>query len=258
MDQFSSVQDGVYVLGKAHVQSTPSLEKCSQCCFWNSSSVGLTDDGPFSSFLRKMSSAFSFCASLLQAIDGVTSVVLRLQAVSQAPQHFTSSTTSATCDVASPLRSVCSGISLGLGMERISESGKKIYRSMSVSEHWGCTTLSLNPTNNVDWKYLKAIIVNLCWWNRTWFTGVHVPWIYLLSRWWRRQLRSRLFCPLSNTWRLSTVVSSLWLLILPRNIPGIFRANWMWGMTAILSHKICRLSALSLFCVFVQHTYQIF
>ena len=130
---------------------------------------------------------------------------------------------------------------LDSGMERISEGGKKIYRSMSVSEHWGCTTLSLNPTNNVDWKYLKAIIVNLCWWNRTWFTGVHVPWIYLLSRWWRRQLRSRLFCPLSNTWRLSTVVSFLWLLILPRNIPGIFRANWMWGMTAILSHKICRL-----------------
>ena len=38
---YSSVQDGIYALGKAHMRSTPSLSL---------SNVRLIDDGPLSSF----------------------------------------------------------------------------------------------------------------------------------------------------------------------------------------------------------------
>ena len=44
-----------------------------------------------SSFQRRSSSASSFYASLLQAIDGVMSLALCPQVVSQAPQHLRSS-----------------------------------------------------------------------------------------------------------------------------------------------------------------------
>ena len=46
----------------------------------------------------RSSSAYSFHASLLQAIDGVMSLALCPQVVSRAPQHFRSSGTQATCD----------------------------------------------------------------------------------------------------------------------------------------------------------------
>ena len=53
----------------------PVSQKFHQRCLWNSASVRLSDDGPLSSFLsscqRRSSSASSFHASLLQAIDGV-------------------------------------------------------------------------------------------------------------------------------------------------------------------------------------------
>ena len=55
--------------------------------------------GPLSSFQGISSSeASSFHASLLQAIDCVIFLALCLQVVSQAPQHFGSSETEATCD----------------------------------------------------------------------------------------------------------------------------------------------------------------
>ena len=48
----------------------------------------LTDDGPLSSFQGRSSSAFSFHASLLQAISGVMSLALCPQVVPQASQHL--------------------------------------------------------------------------------------------------------------------------------------------------------------------------
>ena len=39
--QFSSVQDGIYVLGKAQMRSTPSLGSFPNVAHWNSSNVGL-------------------------------------------------------------------------------------------------------------------------------------------------------------------------------------------------------------------------
>ena len=54
-------------------------------------------DGLVSSFEGRSSSASSFHASLPQAIDGVMSLALCPQVVSQAPQHFRSSEKQATC-----------------------------------------------------------------------------------------------------------------------------------------------------------------
>ena len=112
---FSSVQFKVVSMRSerpAHMRSTPSLRSfpnvaspwydlCGwlgvkqqlsylilspQCCPWNSSNVGLNDDGPFSSSQGRSLSAFSFYDSPLQATDGVMSLALCRQVVCQAPQ----------------------------------------------------------------------------------------------------------------------------------------------------------------------------
>ena len=87
---FSSVQGGIYALGKAYMRSTPS-QKFPQRCLWNGSNVRLIDVGPFSSFQGRLSSTSFFHASLLQAIDGVMSLALCLQVMSEVLQHFRSS-----------------------------------------------------------------------------------------------------------------------------------------------------------------------
>ena len=86
----SSPQDGIYVLGKAHMRSTPSLRRYS--C-----NVRLTDDVPLSFFREGSSNASSFYTSLIHAIDDVMSLALCPQVVSQAPQHFRSSERQNTC-----------------------------------------------------------------------------------------------------------------------------------------------------------------
>ena len=65
-------------------------------CLRNGSNVRLIDDGPVFSPPGRSSSAFSFHASLLQAIDGAISLALCSQVVSRAPQHFRSSETHAS------------------------------------------------------------------------------------------------------------------------------------------------------------------
>ena len=119
--QFSSVQDGIYIcarkkthmrlyvsivqfssrwylytLGKAYIRSTQSLRSSPDVTFGTVPNVHLTDDGSSSSFPGRSPGASSFHASLLQLIDGVLSLVLCPQVVSQAPQHFRSSETQAT------------------------------------------------------------------------------------------------------------------------------------------------------------------
>lgn len=61
-------------------------------------SVLLIDGDLFLSFKGKSLSASSFYTSLLQVLNGVMSVALSLQVVSQAPQHFRSSGAQATFD----------------------------------------------------------------------------------------------------------------------------------------------------------------
>ena len=73
-------------------------------------------DGPLSSFPGRSSNASSFHASLLQAIDGVMSLALCPQVVSQAPQHFTSSEKQATCEGCFASQSISSVVSLQAGM----------------------------------------------------------------------------------------------------------------------------------------------
>ena len=56
------------------------------------------DDGPLLSFQGRSSSYSYVHASLFQATDRVMSLALCPQVVSQAPQHFRSSETQATCE----------------------------------------------------------------------------------------------------------------------------------------------------------------
>ena len=85
---FSSVEDGICVLKTPHYALHLVSQKFPQCCLWNGSSVHLIDDGPFSSFQGRLSSASSFHTSLLRVIDGVMSLVLCPLVVSEASQHL--------------------------------------------------------------------------------------------------------------------------------------------------------------------------
>ena len=89
----SPVQDDMCVLGNAHMRSIPSLSSFPNAAFETSSNVRLTDGDPLSSFQGRSSSASSFHASLLQAIDSEMFLALCPHVVSQAPQHFRSSET---------------------------------------------------------------------------------------------------------------------------------------------------------------------
>ena len=97
----SSVQDGIiYICTQKSpyiMQSNPSLRifLMSPLKQFNNH---LIDDGPLSSFERRYFSASSFHASLLQAIDGVMSLALCPQVVSQAPQYFRSFEKKDTCE----------------------------------------------------------------------------------------------------------------------------------------------------------------
>ena len=90
----SSVQlKMVSMRSKKPIKAPPRLSEVS--CLWNGTTVHQSDwlgNGPLSSFQGRYSfSTFSSHASLLQAIDGVMSLALCPQVVSQASQHFRSS-----------------------------------------------------------------------------------------------------------------------------------------------------------------------
>ena len=96
----------------------PCLSEVPQHCLRNGSSVCLIDDGNLSSFKGSSSSTSFLNAPFLQVINGVMSLALCLQVVSQAPQHFISSKKQATCEGCFAHQSVCSVISLHSGMSR--------------------------------------------------------------------------------------------------------------------------------------------
>ena len=101
------------------MRSTPSLRRFSNVAFETVPVFCLSDDGPLSSSQGRSSSAFSFHASLSQAIDGVISLALFPQVVSQAPQHFKSSEKQATGEGCFARQSICSIISLHSGMSSL-------------------------------------------------------------------------------------------------------------------------------------------
>ena len=92
----------VSMRSKKPICAPPSLsQKFPQCRLWNRSGVRLIDDDPLSSLHGKLSSASSFHASPLQVIEGLMSLALYPQVVSQvsqAPQHFISAEKQATCE----------------------------------------------------------------------------------------------------------------------------------------------------------------
>ena len=85
---------------------------------WKRLTVCLIDDGPHSSFQGRSSSASSFHASLFQAIDGVMSLALCPQVMSQVGQHFRSSEKQITYKGCFSRQSICLVISLHSGMSR--------------------------------------------------------------------------------------------------------------------------------------------
>ena len=110
--QFSSVQDGGYALGKAHMHSIQSLRSFPNVALETVPMlVWLTM--ALSRPLKQDRWAFSLSTPyLLQAIDGVMSLALCPHVVSQAPKHFRSSETQAACDGDFARQSICSVISL--------------------------------------------------------------------------------------------------------------------------------------------------
>ena len=114
---FSSVQlKMVSKRSEKPIYAPSRLRSFPDVVFKNSSNVGLIDDGPLSSFQGRSSSASSFHVSLLQVIDIVMNLALCPQVVSQAPQHFRSPETQATCDGWFASQSICFVISLYSGV----------------------------------------------------------------------------------------------------------------------------------------------
>ena len=91
------------------MRSIPSLRSVPNVAF---------DDGPLSSFQERSCSASSFHACLLQAIDGMMSLALCAQILSQDSQHFRSSEKQDTCEGCFARQSICSVISLHSDMSR--------------------------------------------------------------------------------------------------------------------------------------------
>ena len=93
----------------------------------------LSDDGPLSSFQKRSSSASSFHASLLQAINGVMSLALCPPVMSQATQHFRSSEKQATCVGCFSSQFICSVISLHSSMlTGVLEGGRRLSTHSSL------------------------------------------------------------------------------------------------------------------------------
>ena len=82
--QFSSFKEGIYVIAKSHMRSTPSLSSLPQRCIWNGSSLRLTDDGSLSSFHGKTSRASAFHDGLGFVPAGSVSSFLTLHSYREA------------------------------------------------------------------------------------------------------------------------------------------------------------------------------
>ena len=90
--QFNSIQfKMVYMRSENPYALHPVSQKFPQLCLWNGSNVRLIDDVPLLPFQRRSSSASSFNASLLQAIDGVMSLALYPQVVKKRSHQRTDS-----------------------------------------------------------------------------------------------------------------------------------------------------------------------
>ena len=119
--QFNSVQfrSRWYLCArKSPYAHHPVSQKFPQRCHWDGFNVRLIDDGRLSSFQGRSSSSSSFHVSLLQAIDGVMSLALCPQVVSQTSQHFRSSEKQATCEGCFACQCICLAISPHSSMSR--------------------------------------------------------------------------------------------------------------------------------------------
>ena len=76
LNQFSSRR---YALRKSRIRPIPSLKRFPNVAFGADRLIRLTDDGPPASFQGRSSSASSFHASLVHAIDGSVTLLLYVQ-----------------------------------------------------------------------------------------------------------------------------------------------------------------------------------
>jgi len=115
--QFTSVQDGIYALGKAHMRSTPSLRGFPNVAFetvpmfvWLTMALSrpFKEDRLALPLSHLSSPGDQWCDILGFVPTGI----------SQASQHFRSSEKQATCEGCFPSQSVCSVISLHSSMSR--------------------------------------------------------------------------------------------------------------------------------------------
>ena len=151
----------------------PVSQKFPQRCLWNGPNVCLINDGPLSSFQGRSPSASSFNASVFQAIDGVMSLALYPQVVSQASQHFISSEKQATCDGCFARQSVCSVISLHSGM----------FRAVHPQEFSKVDVSRLSTHSSLGFPFHFSLFVasslNLWeWWRNFMWSDCH------LLKWW--------------------------------------------------------------------------
>ena len=132
----------------------PVTQKFPQRCHSNGSNVRLIDDGPLSSSQgSRSSSASSFHASLLRAIDGVMSLALCPQVVSRASQNFRSSEKEASLSARSfPFTPACPG----------QHTRRSFWRWMSTITHFKqVTTFKGTSPHGFETKIATGVLGSL-------------------------------------------------------------------------------------------------
>ena len=149
----------------------PIFQKFPQYCLGNRSTVPLIDINPLLFFQGRSSSASSFLASLLQAIDGVMSLALCPQVVSQALEHFKSSEKQATCEGCFACQSVCLVISLHSGMLFIVQVNPTSLKHKAHQIPWTShrtTTAAIASTCACSAKMQRTSSRGDVWWTMKW------------------------------------------------------------------------------------------
>ena len=128
-------------------QKSPSLW-FPQHCLWNGSSVYLTDK----------EDCLALPLSLLQAVNGVMSLALCIQVVSQASQHFRAFKKQTTCEGCFAHQSICSVVSHHSSMSRAVQPQE--FSKVDVN-HWHIPVWASLPL-------FVASSLNLWGWRHVW------------------------------------------------------------------------------------------
>ena len=148
----------------------PVSQKFPERCLWNGSTVRLTDDDPLSSFQGRSSSASSFNASFLQATNGVMSLALCPQVVSQASQKFRSSEKQGTSEGCFARQSICCVVFPHSGMS--TDDDPQEFSKVDIDHRHSGLVLRSRPFH---FSLFLASSLNLWGWWHVWF-DCHLLW----------------------------------------------------------------------------------